>query len=275
MLPPTITDATDGERAYENQNLMSDKVRRSSSNVAGGVQAIDGVRASAQMSAYLSRIFNTKQLDWDFTFSQMVYLVVDPGQVFRMSQYRSRMKHQWARDDPAFMLLLTFFILVSSIAYGVAFSATTAWDMLILTFYGSCSLLGSGVILATICWTIANKQLLYVDALGGDNKVEWLYAFDIHCNAFFTMFLSTHVLQYLLLPLLLGQSFLSCLAANSLHAFGLICYVYITHLGYRSMSFLDRTQVFLYPIGVILLLWLLLVLFRLNMTRVVLWIYFA
>ena len=33
--------------------------------------------------------------------------------------------------------------------------------------------------------------------------MEWLYAFDIHCNGFFVSFLLTHVLQFLLLPMLL------------------------------------------------------------------------
>ena len=50
------------------------------------------------------------------------------------------------------------------------------------------------------------------------------------------MFLVTHVLQYLLLPFLLHQSF-AALVANTLHATGAICYTYVTHLGYRSMFF--------------------------------------
>ena len=32
-------------------------------------------------------------------------------------------------------------------------------------------------------------------ALYVDQKVEWQYAFDIHCNAFFVMFMGLYVLQ--------------------------------------------------------------------------------
>ena len=33
-----------------------------------------------------------------------------------------------------------------------------------------------------------------------DQRVEWLYAFDVHCNAYFPMFLALYVLQYFLSP---------------------------------------------------------------------------
>ena len=46
--------------------------------------------------------------------------------------------------------------------------------------------------------------------------MEWLYAFDIHCNSFFVSFLFTHVLQYLLLPLLLSDTFAATVAADLL-----------------------------------------------------------
>ena len=105
--------------------------------------------------------------------------------------------------------------------------------------------------------------------------IGWLYAFDIHCNSFFVMFLLTHVLQYFLLPFLLTKTFFASLVANTLHFLGLILYLYITHLGYRSMSFLGKTELFLYPIGMLILFYLLLTILNLNMTRIVLWLYFS
>ena len=225
---------------------------------------------------FLRRFFHHSQMDWEFTFSQMMLLIINPKKVYTFSQYRHRMKKQWARDDPAFLIVLTYFILVTSVAYGIAFSATTFGDMMILTFYGVVSLLGTGVIISTACWHISNKYLRVIHAHGStEQKVEWMYAFDIHCNAFFVMFLLTHVLQYLLLPFLLGKSFFASLLANTLHFLGLILYLYITHLGYRSMSFLSRTEMFLYPIGMMVLFYLLLTLLNFNMTRIVLWVYFA
>ena len=265
MLPPNITEGGQAGSPYRYQHTNTTVLAGSG---AGGSHA-------AQLKTYFGRLLNIKQMDWDYTFSQMMYLVVHPGNVYTLSQYRHRTKNQWARDDPAFLLVLTFFILVSSIAYGVAFSATTFADVLILSFYGLVSFIGSGMAIATLCWHVANSHMRVNDPHGAEQTVEWLYAFDIHCNAFFTMFLVTRVLQYLMLPFLLHQSFLACVVANTLHTFGAICYTYITHLGYRSMSFLDRTQLFLYPIGIVLFLWFLTVLLKLNMTRIFLWVYFG
>lgn len=77
-----------------------------------------------------------------------------------------------------------------------------------------------------------------------EQEVEWLYAFDVHVNAFFCSFLITYVLQYFLLPMLLSKSVFSCVLSNTLYATATIWYAYITHLGYRSkfLSVLLLTQ---------------------------------
>lgn len=74
-------------------------------------------------------------------------------------------------------------------------------------------------------------------------QVEWLYAFDIHCNAFFLFFLIAYVGQFFLLPPLLSTSFVSLVLSNSLHALAISVYFYVTHLGYRALPFLRRTEV--------------------------------
>jgi hypothetical protein len=47
-----------------------------------------------------------------------------------------------------------------------------------------------GVIVATACREIANRHLLahHQSASHVRQHVEWLYAFDIHCNSFFPVF---------------------------------------------------------------------------------------
>ena len=50
------------------------------------------------------------------------------------------------------------------------FSATTFGDMLILTFYGVVSLLGTGVIISTACWHISNKYLRVIHAHGSTEQ---------------------------------------------------------------------------------------------------------
>jgi hypothetical protein len=63
------------------------------------------------------------------------------------------------------------------------------------------------------------------------------------------------VLQYFLLPLVLQEGLLSLVVANTLYAAALSWYWYITHLGYRALPFLSNTEVFLFPIAAIVLLY--------------------
>ena len=87
---------------------------------------------------------------------------------------------------------------------------------------------------------IANKYLKPVtSAHAVAQDVEWLYAYDVHCNAYICSFGVTYVLQYLLLPILLSKTVLSCIMANTLYAIAVVWYAYITHLGYKGKNILS------------------------------------
>jgi hypothetical protein len=85
--------------------------------------------------------------------------------------------------------------------------------------------------------------------------VEWLYAFDVHCNAFFPLFLLLYVAQYFLLPVLLNDGFVALLCSNTLFALAFSYYHYITFLGYSALPFLKDTQRFLLPISGVFVLY--------------------
>jgi hypothetical protein len=63
------------------------------------------------------------------------------------------------------------------------------------------------------------------------------------------------VLQFFLLPIVLGETLTALIIANTLYAAALSWYWYITHLGYRSLPFLSNTEVFLFPIAAVLVLY--------------------
>lgn len=50
---------------------------------------------------------------------------------------------------------------------------------------------------------------------------------------------------------------LALVVSNSLYAAALCWYWYITHLGYRALPFLSQTEVFLFPIAAIIVVYLL------------------
>ncbi len=61
--------------------------------------------------------------------------------------------------------------------------------------------------------------------------------------------------QYFLLPIILADTFFSLFVANSLYAAAFGVYFYITFLGYTALPFLVRTERFLYPIGIVVLVY--------------------
>ena len=106
-----------------------------------------------------------------------------------------------------------------------------------------------------------------------------MYCFDIHCNAFFPMFLMLYVFQYFLLPLLLMDSFLSILLSDFLYLFAVSYYFYLTCKGfsgdsYAALPFLQHTEVFLAPIVVILPLFIVCLLTKVNATQALLSVHF-
>ena len=46
-----------------------------------------------------------------------------PEKVYELTSYRKQTKNQWARDDPAFLVVLVGFLLTVCVAYGIAFQA--------------------------------------------------------------------------------------------------------------------------------------------------------
>jgi len=171
---------------------------------------------------------------------------------------------------------------VSALAYAIAFRHPSFWGYLWSVIY--CLVvdwLFIGIAVASTCSHLANKYMRQYHSHSVEQEVEWLYSFDVHANAFFCSFLLTYVLQYFLLPFLMGRAIISCILSNTLYALATIWYAYISHLGYRALPFLGNTQVFLwYPVVTISFLWLFSVVLillglRINVTRIVMAFHFG
>eukprot|EP01094_Clydonella_sp_ATCC50884_P029254 TRINITY_DN9092_c0_g1_i1.p1 TRINITY_DN9092_c0_g1~~TRINITY_DN9092_c0_g1_i1.p1 ORF type:complete len:244 (+),score=53.97 TRINITY_DN9092_c0_g1_i1:300-1031(+) len=225
---------------------------------------------------YFYRMCNYTQMDLEYTFFQMFYLCVSPTRAYRTTKYHKQTKNQWARDDPGFAVILGLFMTVASFAYAIAFQDEGFFRIL----YIICSVVLIdfvlvGCVIATIGWFIANKFMLIKTPHGVDQRVEWLYSFDVHCNSFFPLFLVLYVLQYFLIPLLMTQNFVSTVLANSLYSLAFSYYFYITFLGYEGLPFLENAVWFLYPVALIMLVYLLSTLLNYNLCLIVLNIYFG
>jgi len=235
-----------------------------------------GLKFANLLPTYFRRMLKPKQMDFEYSFWLMRQLLASPRTAYRQTTYHKQTKNRWSRDDPAFVVICSLFMAVSASAYCISFGASVGQS--IKTILGAVAvdfiLLGIG--LSSACWYLANTYLrAQSQSHQVEQKVEWLYAFDVHCNSYFPVFLMLYVLQYFLSPLLLSRSFFSSLLANLLYGFALSYYWYMNFLGYSALPFLQATDMFLYPIGIIGLMTLLAVLFGFNPAIFTLSIYFG
>jgi len=241
--------------------------------------------------------------------------------VYKLAYYRKQTKNHWARDDPAFVAVQILLLAVSSLAYCIAFRIDGIFiNTLSFAFHSIVvNYLGVGLIMASIGRAVSNAHLLTVtssnvaSATGtptatnttGTNSssssslhvrqtVEFMYAFDIHCNAFFPLFVMLYGVQFFFLPIVLGRNFMAFLISNVLYGIAFGWYFYVTHLGYRgeftlsiesihvfgsvfrmintyfqfyyhylthtqhpALPFLSNTEIFLFPIAGVLFLFIL------------------
>lgn len=209
-------------------------------------------------------------MDFEFAMWQMIYLMTAPQKVYRNFQYRKQTKNQWARDDPAFLVLLSICLCVSSVGFAIVCRLKFSEFVMFLlrTIFLDC--IGSGIVIATALWFVANNYLQ--SRAANPQDVEWGFAFDIHLNAFFPVLILLHVVQLILfIPILKSSSYFALFLADSLWLVAIGYYIYITFLGYSALPFLKRTIVLLYPPSiVVIVIYIILLLVPINLTEKVL-----
>lgn len=152
--------------------------------------AVSSSSTHAYAHQYLSRLVDFKQMDIQSALDQMnTLLSTRPHVVYKTAYYRKQTKNHWARDDPAFAALEFAFITISCIAIAISFKAPITDGIAFFLYSVVFNWLGSGFLVATVGRHMANRHL--TDTKSNSHvrqSVEWLYAFDIHCNAFFPVF---------------------------------------------------------------------------------------
>jgi hypothetical protein len=162
------------------------------------------------MNLQLHRLYDIRQMDIQSALDQMKTLIsTRPQLIYKTAYYRKQTKNHWYRDDPAFHCIQIIFLLLSCIAYSIAFKVSflQAISFILTSIIWNYLLLG--IIIATALREFTNRHLLShhhhpatTSTINTTNtttsstslhiqrqQVEWLYAFDIHCNAFFPLFI--------------------------------------------------------------------------------------
>ncbi|KAJ8662277.1 hypothetical protein O0I10_001970 [Lichtheimia ornata] len=232
-------------------------------------------RSSHSIPIILRRLFRFPQMDFEFALWQMAYLLIAPRRVYRNIYYHKQTKNQWARDDPAFLVLLASLLCVSAVAWGLAYGLGMVGILRAMLFMVLVDFLLVGSLAATFTWFVSNRFLI-MDTMAHavEQKVEWAYAFDVHCNSFFPVFLITYVLQFFFMPVLKHDNWISLFFGNTIYFCAAVWYIYGTFLGFNALPFLAHTELFLYPILIGTILYVA-SLFGFNVSQNILTLYFG
>ena len=105
---------------------------------------------------YIERMMRYRQMDFEYAMWLMANLVISPRTAFRSTLYHSRTTGQWARDDPAFVVLLLYLLLIASVSWSFAFAWRTPLEVLGLFAYVACvDFLLLGLSLSTVGWWLS------------------------------------------------------------------------------------------------------------------------
>ncbi|KAI5479398.1 UNC-50-like protein [Pseudohyphozyma bogoriensis] len=159
------------------------------------------------------------------------------------------------------LILISFCLFVAAIAWSLAyahydFASTlrTIFVMIGVEFFGV------GLVTSTALWAISNRFLTHASHTHAtDQRVEWPYAFDVHANSFFPLFLQLYVAQLLLAPVVTRNNWVCLWVGNTLYL----------NLGYNALPFLIRSELLLFPIVIFFALYVVSLL-GFNIAKVVL-----
>lgn len=228
------------------------------------------------MVPLLRRILHPSHMDLEYTSWMMLQLCISPKIAYRHTSYHRQTKNQWSRDDPAFVIVTSALVAVAAGAYCATYGDGFWSSMYAIASAVVLDYLLVGFAIATLGWLVSNRFLRKVSMHqhATEQPVEWLYAFDVHCNSYLPLFLLLYVVQFLLSPLLLWRGFVPTFLSICLYTVSLSYYHYLNWLGYGALPMLERTEVFLWPITLIIVASVFALLFQFNPTRFVLGLYF-
>jgi hypothetical protein len=122
--------------------------------------------ASAKISRFFRRLMHLRQMDFELAAWQMIYLLIHPQKVYRNFMYRKResflifhlnshflgVKEQYARDDPAFLLLLALSLSLTSILFALVLSLSFGGFLAFFLWVVFVDCIGVGLVIATLTW---------------------------------------------------------------------------------------------------------------------------
>ncbi|MCJ1322312.1 hypothetical protein MMC15_007660 [Xylographa vitiligo] len=206
---------------------------------------------------------------------EMTSLLFAPKKVFRSiyhhkrTQISNQTKNTWHRPDPSFTYLLSFFMLLTGLAWSIATTYSLAGIIRLTLIYVCVHFLAISLLIATAAYFFVGRLLgpgiaglpgrrrqqgLFVQAEDKE-QLEFGYCFDVAIRAFFPVWVLLYVVQFVLWPLISTKYWISLLVGNTLYLTAFGYYFVISFLGYNTLPFLHHTQFLLSPLFACGVLW--------------------
>lgn len=217
-------------------------------------------------------------MDFELAVWEMYTLILAPKKVFRSIYYHKQTKNTWHRPDPSFTYLLSFFLVLTSVAWGLAYARGVGGVVKVAVVFVLGHFIGLSLLVATVAYFLVGRLLgpgvpglpgrrrgLFTQP-GDGEQLEFGYCFDVAIRAFFPVWVFLYVVQFLLMPLVAKEYWVSLFFGNTLYLLAYGYYAVITFLGYNALPFLQHTELLLAPVPVMVVLWFI-SLFGFNMPR--------
>jgi len=169
----------------------------------------------------------------------MVTLVKAPWKILKDVQSRRSATGKLFRDDPAFHVLLTGLLILSSLLWGLTTGSIKETVKLIF-YVVLVDFLVVGFVLSTIGYVLCNYMLRKKDP-SRLAPVEWSYFLDVHSNSFLFVYLYLYVAQLFLLPIVNHGNWVSVVISDLLYLAAALHYCVISLLGYSVVWDKDLT----------------------------------
>ncbi|KAJ6153809.1 hypothetical protein N7470_006768, partial [Penicillium chermesinum] len=246
--------------------------------------------SSVRMPRFFKRLFKFPQMDFEMAIWEMTSLLIAPKKVFKSIYYHKQTKNTWHRPDPSFTYLLSFFLLLTALAWGLAYTPSFGAIIRLSLLFVFLHFIGSSLVVSAIGYFVIGRlfgpngaaasltglrgsrgrrrgaaQGLFVQP-GEKDQLEFGYCFDKLTWLSNWLGLEPRFLPSVPPPLCGAiypsppltrnpSNFLATFLGNTLYLSALIYYTYITFLGYNALPFLHNTELLLVPILVFAVLW--------------------
>ncbi|KVH93312.1 UNC-50-like protein, partial [Cynara cardunculus var. scolymus] len=164
--------------------------------------------------------------------------------VFHSSSSSAETKNQWARDDPAFIVVCILLLAVTTLAYCATFLTNT---------YLLEETPNSHVVEQRVEWQV--HELTFPLFFSVNILANWNFenVLPTGCTHSMCTVIPSSLLHFFLSPLLVAHGFIPLLLSNVILMVAVSYYHYLKlfrHIFCAVLPFLEKTTLFLYPIGV-------------------------